>query len=682
VGALTETGNAVFLSYASQDADAAQHLCEALRNAGVEVWFDQSELRGGDTWDASIRRQIKNCGLFVPMISANTQSREEGYFRREWNLAVARTLDMAGGRAFLLPVVIDGTSDSDALVPEKFRDVQWTRLPAGANTDDFVEHVRRLMESATIAPTPAIPRSRHKPAASPSASPATLSEPARSSPPANRSVLSWAVIALLTLGIGYLVVDKFVLSKHAAPAALAPTAAPTRDETAIDKSVAVLPFADMSEKRDQEYFSDGLAEELIDQLGKIPGLKVIARTSSFTFKGKSDDIATIAAKLKVANILEGSVRRAGNQLRVSTQLIHAESGQQIWSETYNREFKDVFTIQDEIAGAVVSALKLQLTKGAAAPREHGTANTEAYNAFLLGRQIYAQGTTASFRQSIESFQKAITLDPHYADAYASLALSEYAVSDAVGDLMLDKSARQHAQQAIDLDPKLANAYAARGLLRGNHFDWVGMESDIKRALALEPTNNHALAAYATFLSYVGRQEEAAETDRKAIEQDPLAGPNWARLGLVLVGSGKRAEAYDAYQHAQAISPNAPNVNFNLASLQLLDGKAPEALGTLQGNTDDDWRNAGVAMAQHTLGDSKASQQALEKLIATGAGDAAYQIADVYAWRGEKDNAFEWLERAYRQQDGGLASIKSDPLIASLRSDPRYMAMLRKLNFPP
>jgi TolB-like protein len=659
-------GKAVFVSYASQDAKAAEQLCSALRAAGIEVWFDQSELRGGDTWDQSIRKQIRGCYLFVPMISANTQSREEGYFRREWKLAVDRTNDMAGSRAFLLPVVVDGTSDSEALVPEKFREVQWTRLPAGANADAFVEHVRRILSPEATIPAAASARSSALPASS------TVAAPARQSPPASRSFLPWIVIGLLILATGYFVVDKFLLSRHASPAG----------DAVSDKSIAVLPFADMSEKKDQEFFSDGLAEELIEELGRTPGLKVIARTSSFSFRGKSDDIATIAAKLKVANILEGSVRRSGDQLRVSTQLIRADSGQPIWSETFEREFKDVFKIQDEIAAAVVSALKVQLTGGAAAIRGHGTTNPDAYNAFLLGRQLHSQNTVAAWRQAIEAYQKAISLDPRYADAYAGLAMSEYFLSDATGDAALDKSAEQQALRAIDIDPKLAAGYSVRGFLRANlHFDWAGAQADDRQALTLEPSDSRVLTRYANNLTFVGRLDEAVATYRKASEQDPLADAPWDNLGIALTAIGNTAAAYDAFRHALAIR-STPATNYDLASLQLIDGKAREALATSKAIVNNDFRNAGVAMAQHTLGDAKASQQALDQLIATDATDAAYQIAEVYAWRGEKDQAFEWLERAYRQLDGGLQSTKIDPLLASLRTDPRYAALLRKLNFPP
>jgi TolB-like protein/DNA-binding winged helix-turn-helix (wHTH) protein/Tfp pilus assembly protein PilF len=455
-----------------------------------------------------------------------------------------------------------------------------------------------------------------------------------------------------------------------------------------DKSIAVLPFADMSEKKDQEYFSDGLAEELIEQLGNTPGLKVIARTSSFSFKGKSDDIPTIASKLNVANVLEGSVRRSGSHLRISTQLIRADSGQSLWSETFDREFRDVFAIQDEIAVAVVSALKLKLAGGQTAAGAHGTTNPEAYNAYLLGRNLYIrsayiQSTETGYRQAIEAYQKAINLDPRYADAYAELAMAQYYLGDYTGDLALETSAEQAAQQAIEIDQHRASGYAVRGYLRFNmRYDWVGAEADFKQALVLDPTDSRVFRRYASVLNQVGRTEEAAALLQKGIEQDPLDASTWTGLVDALVASRNYPAAYDAVHRALAIRPTDNSSNFQLACLQLFDGKARDALATFQSNSFAIFRDTGVAMAEHTLGDAKSSQQALDRVIATAAGDAAYQIAEIYAWRGEKDKAFEWLERAYRQQDGGLTGIKIDLLLASLRSDPRYVAMLRKLNLPP
>ena len=327
-----------------------------------------------------------------------------------------------------------------------------------------------------------------------------------------------------------------------------------------DKSIAVLPFADMSEKKDQEYFSDGLAEELIEQLGNTPGLKVIARTSSFSFKGKSDDIPTIASKLNVANVLEGSVRRSGNHLRISTQLIRADSGQPLWSETFDREFKDVFTIQDEIAAAVVLALKLTLAGGQTAIGAHGTTNSEAYNAYLLGRSLYVQSayiqsTEAGYRQAIEAYQKAINLDPRYADAYAELAMAQYYLGDNTGNLALETSAEQAAQKAIDIDQHRASGYAVRGYLRYNlRYDWSGAEADFKQALALDPTDSRVFRRYASMLNQVGRTEEAAALLEKGIEQDPLDASTWAGLVDALVASRNYVAAYDAVHRALAIRP--------------------------------------------------------------------------------------------------------------------------------
>ncbi len=671
---MTDPGRAVFLSYASQDAEAAHHLCNALRAAGIEVWFDQSELRGGDAWDQAIRRQIKACYLFVPMISANTQSREEGYFRREWKIAVDRTNDMAEDRAFLLPIIIDDTSDSEARVPEKFREVQWTHLPAGANAGAFVDHVRRLVSPEMAVFASRSPHSPTRPVASPSV--ASAAAPIRSTAPKSRSLIPWLVAGFVILAGGYVASERFLMHRPAVTATGTPTLA------ANEKSLAVLPFADMSEKKDQEYFSDGLAEELIDQLGKTPGLKVIARTSSFSFKGKSDDIPTIAEKLKVANVLEGSVRRSGDHLRVSTQLIRADSGEQLWSETYDREFKDVFTVQDDIATAVVAALKLKLVGGSTTEAAHGTTNTEAYAAYLLGRQLYRQSTLASYRRAIEAYQRAISLDPRYAQAYADLARSQYNVGDIEGSASLMHAARESAQKAIDLDPRLGLGYGTRSFLRMAAFDWVGAEADARQALALDPTNPRVLTNYAVLYYFLGRLPEAVAMYRKALERDPLADDSWAGLGWAFAALHDYPTAYDAFGRALAANAGNGYHKYGLASLQLLDGKASEAVSTFQTIDYEHFRDAGVAMAEHTLGDATASQAALDALIASSAGSDAYQIAEVYAWRGEKDLAFEWLQRAYRQEDGGLAFTKMDLQLDSLRSDPRYAAFLKKLNFPP
>ena len=413
---MTDPQKAVFLSYASQDAAAAARICEALRAAGIEVWFDQSELRGGDAWDRQIARQIRECALLIAVISVHTDERSEDYFGRQWRLAVERTRDLADDPAFLLPVVIDGTPDAAARVPDKFREVQWSRLPGGETTPAFVQRVSHLL-SPSHAHAPAQPR--------PSATPApTLRQPAPGpvAPPWTQRVLL-LIAAVAVIGGGYFALDKFVLSKRSAAGTQAPSSsiqAVTPAHGAItEKSIAVLPFADLSEQKDQEYFSDGLAEGLLDLLAQVPDLHVPARTSSFSFKGKSDDIATIAQKLRVAHVLEGSVRKSGTRLQVTVELIRADNGYHAWSKTYDRDIKDVFTVQDEIATAVVEALKAKLapTKQASS---HRTSNPEAYNQLLLGRQFYDRGNLDDFRRAVEAYRKAIALDPNYAAAYAGL----------------------------------------------------------------------------------------------------------------------------------------------------------------------------------------------------------------------------------------------------------------------
>ncbi len=377
---MNSTSQAVFISYASQDAEAAGRVCEALRAAGIEVWFDQSELRGGDAWDQSIRKQIRTCALFLPVISRNTHDRDEGYFRLEWKLAVDRCHLMAADKAFLLPVVIDDTRDDDERVPERFREVQWTRLPGGVTPAAFVGRVGRLLSG--------------EPAQGP---PGTLTAASRvpAALSTRKPILAlWrskaallATIAVLVAALGYLVANRLVQSKRGAEVGGAPApAAQSAPATAFNPpphSIAVLPFINMSGDKEQEYFSDGLTEEILNSLARINQLQVTGRTSSFYFKGEHSDLATIARKLNVAALLEGSVRRSANTVRITTQLINASTGFHLWSQTYDRDLGDVLKLQSEIADAVASALKVTLLGDVAATiEEGGTRNPAAFDANL------------------------------------------------------------------------------------------------------------------------------------------------------------------------------------------------------------------------------------------------------------------------------------------------------------
>jgi len=652
---MSEPSRAVFLSYASQDAEAARRICEALRAGGVEVWFDQSQLRGGDAWDQEIRRQIRECALFVPIISLNSQSRLEGYFRREWRMAADRTHDMADAKPFLVPVVIDQINEPDAQVPETFRALQWTQLPGGETPAAFVERILGLL--------------------SPGASRSTAHAMPRKAAATRSTFIMLVLVGIACLGAGYFWLDEILASKRTA-AVVAPAAIASNEH-----SIAVLPFVNMSSDKEQEYFSDGLAEELLNQLAKTPGLHVIARTSSFSFKGTSDDIPTIAGKLNVANILEGSVRKSGNRLRVTTQLVRASDGEELWSETYDRELKDVFEVQDQIAGAVVAQLKLKLAPAREASGER-TSNVEAYNQYLIGHQFFNRGNGDGYRRAVDAYRRAVALDPAYVAAYCELAVAEYFLADPAADAAGYQRAQAAADKAVELGPEDARSYGARGFLRMNiDWDWSGALADFTKSLALDPSDAWIEYRYSTLLASMGRFPEANAAANKAIELDPLSSGPRMMLARYLVATGNIPAALEASRGALEVSPDSTWTLEGLGELQLLTGKPADALASFQRTDLEAFRLLGVAVAEHTLNKPQESQQALDELIAKHAGDSAYQIAMVYAWRGERDKAFEWLDRGYAQRDNGLVDIKWDPLMNSLHADPRYKALLRKIHLP-
>jgi TolB-like protein len=410
---------AVFLSYASEDGEPARRICEALRAAGLEVWFDQSELRGGDAWDASIRKKIKQCALFVPIISKNTQARSEGYFRLEWKLAVDRSHLMADDQPFLLPVVIDDTSDASARVPDRFRERQWSRLPGGEKADAFAERARRLLESeganAEIAPGAAL----------------TPRGPTASA--AKSGTIKWLVAAFggaAVVGLAVFIAFRVPPNEPAVTTATKPETTPVLAAPKPDQnSVAVLPFSNLSDDKANEYFSDGISEELLSVLQKIPGLRVAARMSAFSFKGKNATAQEIGEKLGVANLVEGSVRKSGKTVRITVRLSRAATGEQLWSDSYTRDLKDVFGVQSELARTIVEQLRGQLggTMSVSAKAElaaqvqaaikGGTKNPEAYQLYLQGISFLHQFSPDAAARAADFLQRAVSLDPSFALAW-------------------------------------------------------------------------------------------------------------------------------------------------------------------------------------------------------------------------------------------------------------------------
>lgn len=643
---------AVFLSYASEDGDAAARICEALRAAGVEVWFDRSELRGGDSWDSQIKKQIHDCALFVPLISAHTNARSEGYFRGEWHLATRRLHNMADDAAFLVPVVIDDTREPDARVPEEFFRAHWTWLPGGETPPAFAQRVRQLLgleraavPTATVAATGAVESSGRKPG----------SVRPRGSPRTRRVGL--AVIALLlVLGGGLF---WYFQGIGDTPAARPATAMAT--VALNDKSIAVLPFADMSAGKDQEYFADGLSEELLNLLAKLPELRVIGRTSSFQFKGRNEDLRAIGEKLNVAHILEGSVRKSGNKVRITVQLVKATDGYHLWSETYDRTLDDIFAVQDDIAGEVVKALKLTLLGTKSVTRSKST-DPEAYNLALQGRFFLDRRGKKDLERAVAYFREARERDPGYAPAWAGLSLAYARQADSAYVPTADgyRRAREAAEKALTLDPDLALAHLAMGWIHSTYdWNWAAADASLVRALELEPGSAEALRLAGIQATTLGRWNEGIELARKSLERDPLRPNSYNNLAISLHAVGRDSEAEAAVRRALELDPDGASWHYGLGQTLLLQGKADSALREMQQETADLWRLAGMPLVLHALGRRGESDAALAELKEKYAADAAYQIAQVHAFRGETDLAFEWLERAYDQRDGGLADIKGD-----------------------
>ncbi len=446
-------------------------------------------------------------------------------------------------------------------------------------------------------------------------------------------------------------------------------------------SIAVLPFVNMSSDKEQEYFSDGLSEELLNDLAKIPGLRVAARTSSFQFKGKTEDLRTVGEKLNVSTILEGSVRKEGQRVRITAQLIKVGDGFHLWSETYDRELNDIFAVQDEIARSVAGSLKLALLGGkTATPAAQGT-NADAYNAYLQGRYFFERRNKENVEKAVGYYEQAIKLDSGYAPAWVGLAAARIRQAD-FGYLPVEegyRKAREAAERALALDENLAEAHAAMGWIKMSHdWDWAGADASYKRALALEPGNAMVVSRAAELTANLGRFEEALAQDRRAVELDPLSVSTHIYLGEHAYRAGRLEEAVAAFKKALELNPERPFSHFGLGLVYLAQAHPQEALAEMEREPEPDFRLDGLALAYHALGRKKESDAALAELAAKYQAGAAVQIAEVYAFRGEADRAFEWLERAYAQRDPGLSQMKGEPLLKSLERDPRYAAFLKKM----
>jgi adenylate cyclase len=765
---------AVFISYASQDAAAAVRICDGLRSAGIEVWFDQSELRGGDAWDQTIRARIRDCTLFIPIISRHTQERLEGYFRREWKLAVNRTHDMAQEKAFLMPVVVDDTKPPEARVPEQFRGLQWTVIVDGNVSPSFVERVSDLLSAqgdttstnawrrgveGQGAPTPAPASalaSRGGEHRFPFAVPflesikrrnvgrvailyiiasyillegfelfyhlldlpvwsgrlavglAVLGLPvvmavasayhitpegqaASDQADGRRSIarqhgrrLNQAIVAVLLIALAYFAADKFWLSKQtalkktadtAASDGKSPTVMPTTASEVPDRSIAVLPFLDMSEKHDQEYFADGLTEELIYRLSQSPDLKVIARTSSFHYKGRNDDVREIATALGVRHLLEGSVRKSGRQLRVTVQLMKASDGSNIWSDTYDKTAQDIFAVQQQIATAVTRRLNASMAGSGQADRARPL-NFAAYELLLQG-DSHRGFNLKDENARIDCYRRAIALEAGYALAWARLAVALgtktqlVQFEEAAG---LKREAEQAARHALQIDPNLADGYFALGWALNFEAEWGASEEAFRHANLLQPGIADRLLANLE-LRRTGNLSATIDVYRKLLERDPKYATLYAVCGLFLFDAGRFQESETMLRQLMALEPRFQGARLYLIQTLVFEGSLADALKEMASEDDPDTLEFEKVLIFWALGrrdESTVVRRSMRR------DPDNLQIARLNAFRGETDEAFLELNKAV---DAGnqLFELKYDRYFEPLRSDPRFAALLRKVN---
>jgi TolB-like protein len=504
-----------------------------------------------------------------------------------------------------------------------------------------------------------------------------------------RRKLDFVIIAMLIVALGFFGYDKYFVDPHRDAVEIEAAIHAVREEqTSSDqpqisaKSIAVLPFLNMSEDPNNEYFADGISEEILNLLAKIRELQVTSRSSAFSFKGQNLDVPTMAAKLQVAHVLEGSVRKSGNQLRITAQLIEVASDTHLWSETYDREFKNVFAIQDEIAAAVVDALKITLLGKDSNVTE---TDPEAYALYLQGRYFRSQFTAEGNRQAETLLKQALAIDSGFAPAWTELGFVYLDQAGVFGLRPIDEGyelARDAIQQALAIDPQYGRAYAALAMVKIDYdFDFKAAFQHLQQAQAMNPGDAAILNFAARLNRFLGRLDEAIDLHRQSIALNPLSSRGHIDLSDTYYWAHRLDEAADSLQMALSFGPDGVSTQYLIGRVLLAQGDASAALVAIEQETSDIYRLTGTAIAQHVLGDAGASDSALEELIERYAAGGAYQVAQVYAFRGEIDLAFDWLEQAYDNRDPGLPQMLGDPLLANLLNDPRRGPLLDKMGLP-
>lgn len=674
----------VFVSYASQDTAVANAVVAALERNGLRCWIAPRDVPPGGLYADGIIRAINAAKVLVLVLSENAVS--SPHVGKEIERASAKTRPIVALR-----------TDAAALTPalEYFlSESQWIDVGAegmDAASARLIEAVRRLISDPSHA-KPAHAGATSGVAASPRA-PAKLQS--------KRTVA--AVIAVVAVVLAYLAVEKIWLSKHettvdsratASPTASIASATPAKSSSAGSAfappahSIAVLPFVNMSGDPKQDYFSDGLSEELLNSLAAVRDLQVAARTSSFSFKGKDTSVAVIAQQLNVGAVLEGSVRKDGNEVRITAQLINALTGFHLWSHTYDRDLKNVLALQTEIATAVTQALQATLLADAVTTIEvGGTKNPAAFDAYLRGKSL-ERGIfdKEHMLARIAAFSEAFKLDPQFAKAYvgAANAQNSYANNFATDTDIASwfGRARENAEKAIALAPDLGVAHAAvAGVLERASLDFARAQSEYDRALALAPNDVDVLLRSGNFFVTMGRTDAGVANIQRAIDLDQLNPDGYARLSIALSYGRKYRAAIDAANRALQFTPNDTSIeNFRgLNELMLGDtDSARKSCGTPQRNWEG-WLC--MAILYDKLHQRREAETELAAMRAELGNGAAYQYAEIYAQWGDIPKALEALDTAYRLPDPGISTLKIDTLIDPLRKEPRFQEIERKLKFP-
>lgn len=714
---MSGSNQAIFLSYASQDKEAAKRICEALRAAGLEVWFDVSELRGGDAWDAKIRKQIKDCALFVPIISATTNSRPEGYFRLEWKLAVDRSHLLADDHPFLFPIAIGDVNDATARVPDKFREVQWTRLRLDETPAELAARIQRLLSGeggtssreagSTASREPSPPGKKKKkddrPAwlkhawslvglafvvyymlLNPILTRCSPKPPKTDKPGAESRAEGGKEDQAEKLEKATQAMAKLGQLMDSAKSAAAGQAAAQPAIPVADKSVAVLAFANLSDDKSNEYFSDGISEELLNVLAKIPELKVAARTSAFYFKGKEVAVPEIARQLGVAYVVEGSVRKAGDKVRITAQLIKASDGFHVWSDTFTRDLKDIFGVQDEIARVIAQNLELRMGFTAA----KAGISSDAYQEYLLGRAAASRASMKDMREAVGHFEKAVALEPKYTSAWVQLAIAHTQLGRWGGGggttLQCWQSARAAIDRARALEPDSPDVLVALGwILRTGEWKWREAERVFRRALELRPNQPEVLAGAAVLFYNMGRTEEGFRLGEQSLRLDPLNPANQIDLSIMFFFADKPIEAERTARRALQLAPNGASFHAILAWSLISQKRYAEAEAEIALEKDPVEQPTAYGLLAIARGQPDVTREMIERLRQVAgtnpdAADLQQSISWLYATLGEKDLAFAGLEKARDSRDPSMAWLRNSPYLRLLADDPRWDKLLHEV----